>query len=100
MAKDSEFSSDLKWMIRPLEWRGKTLHIECIPLSKGDKPHPFVQDRIWYELDAIVAESFEFIPVALHATHGNYRGNGKLIRQNPVWRNNQAEQDAAVDSQW
>ena len=95
LAKDSEFSSDLKWIIRPLEWRGSTLRVECIPLSKGDEPHPFAQDRIWYEVDATITKGGEFVPVALHATHGNYRGDGKLIRQNPVWRNDQAEQAGA-----
>ena len=95
MAEDSEFSSDLKWMIRPFEWRGNKLRVECIPLSKGDEPHPFAQGRIWYEVDATIAKDSEFIPLALHATHGNYRGDGKLIRQNPVWRNNQAEQGGA-----
>ncbi|MEM9480507.1 MAG: hypothetical protein AAGA58_12710 [Verrucomicrobiota bacterium] len=95
MAKDSEFSSDLKWMIRPFEWRGNSLRVECIPLSKGDEPHPFAQDRIWYEVEATLTEDSKFMPIALHATHGNHRGDGKLIRPNPVWRNNQAEQGGA-----
>ncbi|MFC7339669.1 hypothetical protein ACFQY0_20965 [Haloferula chungangensis] len=95
LEKDREFSSDLKWIIRPFEWRGSLLRVECIPLSKGDEPHPFAQDRIWYEVDALIARESEFVPVALHATHGNYRGNGELIRPNPVWRNYQAEQGGA-----
>jgi hypothetical protein len=94
LAKDSEFSADLKWMIAPLEWRGSTLRVECIPLSKGDEPHPFAQDRVWYEVDATVTAGNEFVPVAVHATHGNDRGDGKPIRQNPVWRNDQAQAGA------
>ncbi len=93
MARDADFSSDLKWMIRPLEWRDSILRVECIPLSKGDEPHPYAQDRIWYEIAASITKDGEFVPVALHATHGNYRGDGAPIRQNPIWRNDQADQD-------
>jgi len=70
-----------------------TLRVECIPLSGGDEPHPFAQDRIWYEVDATITKNREFVPIAVHATHGNYQGDGELIRQNPVWKNHKAEDD-------
>jgi hypothetical protein len=83
--RDPEFSSGMQWLIATLEWKDSVLRVSCIPLATQG-PHPYAQDKVWYEVDTAISDAGEFVPIALHATHGNNDVDGTEIRKNPVWR--------------
>lgn len=88
--RDPEFHSGLTWFFRPVEWRGRTLHFECIPAqTRKESSHPFAQDETWYEVALKLKNAGLWTAVELKATHGNYHTDGTEIRRNPIWRSDE-----------